>query len=271
MEIKLKKQIEKLEKEIILKSVDLDEDIKDFNVDIQDYSDKNKLITISPRCIRCDLCVDECPVDAIRSSTFVKRAKIEDNCVQCEICAQSCPISCIYVLNSEYGIERDKSVNYYLTEVKVPHRTLKMENISINRDICVGCGACTKFCPTNAITLKEKSFIESQGEKCPSLEPNSRNYSFVNKKLCVGCGSCANLCVQGAIDLKRKIGPVIIYNKIEVNQDTCVGCYLCEDNCPVGAIKLVNGEIVLDDNKCIRCKECSNRCPVGALELKMIE
>jgi Fe-S-cluster-containing hydrogenase component 2 len=42
---------------------------------------------------------------------------------------------------------------------------------------------------------------------------------------------------------------------------------LCEDNCPVAAIKVVDGEIFLNNDKCIRCKECSSRCPVGALNL----
>ena len=47
MEIKLKKQIETLEREITLKSVDLDEDIEDFNVDIHDFNDQEKLIRLS--------------------------------------------------------------------------------------------------------------------------------------------------------------------------------------------------------------------------------
>ena len=36
MEIKLKKQIETLEREITIKSIDIDEDIEDINVDIHD-------------------------------------------------------------------------------------------------------------------------------------------------------------------------------------------------------------------------------------------
>ena len=44
MEIKLKKQIETLEREITLKSVDLDEDVDDFNVDIRDYQDRKSVV-----------------------------------------------------------------------------------------------------------------------------------------------------------------------------------------------------------------------------------
>ena len=112
MEVKLKKQIETLEKEITLKSVDLDEDIEDFNVDIHNYRNTDKLITISPRCVRCNLCVEECPINVISSSTWLKRAKIGEDCVQCEICAQTCPVSCIYVWDAETVIKEDDSVEY---------------------------------------------------------------------------------------------------------------------------------------------------------------
>ena len=271
MEIKLKKQIETLEREITLKSVDLDEDIEDFNVDIHDFNDQEKLITISPRCVRCNLCVEECPIKVISSSTWLKRAKIGEDCVQCEICAQTCPVSCIYVWDAESVIKEDDSVEYTLKEVKVPHRNLKMEDISINREICIGCGACLRYCPTNAISLRTKEFIEAHGEACPSVgaidSEDGHMFSYIDKDRCCGCGSCANLCIQGAISLKRDLGPVVIYSHIDVNQDVCVACELCEDNCPVEAIKVVDGEIFLNNDKCIRCKECTSRCPVGALNL----
>ena len=273
MEIELKKQIEILEREITLKSVDLDEDIEDFNVDIHNYKDNEKLITISPRCVRCNLCVEECPINVISSATWLKRAKIGDGCVQCEICAQTCPVSCIYVWEAEAEIKKDDSVEYTLKEVKVPHRTLKMDDISINREMCIGCGGCLKFCPTNAISLRSKEYIEAHGETCPTSgaidSEDGHMYSYIDKDRCCGCGSCRNLCIQGAISLKRDLGPVVIYSHIDINQETCVGCGLCEDNCPVEAIKVVEGEVILDDDKCIRCKECSSRCPVGALKLVM--
>lgn len=272
MEIKLKKQIETLEREITLKSVDLDEDIEDFNVDIHDYDDEEKLITVSPRCVRCNLCVEECPIGIISSSTWLKRAKIGEDCVQCEICAQTCPVSCIYVWETKAVINKDEGVEYTINEVSVPHRILKMEDISINREVCIGCGSCLKFCPTNAISLRSKEFIEARGEICPQIgaidSEDGHMYSYIDKNRCCGCGSCVNLCIQGAISLKRNLGPVVIYSHIDVNNDICVGCGLCEDNCPVEAITVEDGTVILNNDKCIRCKECSSRCPVGALNLK---
>ncbi len=273
MEIKVKKPIERLEKEIILKSVDLNEDIEDFSVEIQNYKFSEKLMSISPRCIRCNICVEECPVNTISSSTILKTARIGDECVQCEICVQSCPISCIYILETESEIDKDDAVNYTLKDIKVPHRNLRMLDISIDRNYCTGCGSCTKFCPTNAISLESCEYIEAHGESCPDSNDltNSTVYSYVDKDRCIGCGSCVNLCINGVINLKRDLGPVVIYKHVDYNPDLCVGCSLCEENCPVNAAHYVDGNVIVENDKCIRCKECTTHCPVGALELVLNE
>lgn len=266
--MKLKKEIKDLQKEVMLKSADLNEDIEDFKLEANDYKANEKFITISPRCIRCNLCVEECPVDAIKPSTSAKKSKIKDNCVKCEICAQTCPVSCIYVMETSSTInEENEDVEYFLKEKKVPHRILRMENIDINREKCSGCGACIKFCPTNAISLIDKSSIEAADNKSyPNLADGK--YPYIKKSLCVGCGSCANLCSKQAIDLERTLGPVIETKFLDINQDACVECHLCEENCPVEAIKLENGKVILDNEACIRCNVCSTKCPVNALALK---
>jgi H+/Na+-translocating ferredoxin:NAD+ oxidoreductase subunit B len=268
MEMKLKKQMENLQREVILKSVDLDDDIDDFKVDIDAYEVDDKLITISPRCIRCNLCVEECPVDAVSPPNSVKKANIEDNCVKCEICAQSCPVSCIYVMETKSAINKEcDDVEYQLKEIKVPHRVLRMKNISIDRTKCENCGNCVKFCPTNAITLKNKSIIEAADDTSyPFLK--DKDYPYIEEKLCIGCGSCANLCSKGAINLERNLGPVIVTKNLCIDQEACVQCYLCEESCPVDAIKLEGDKVILDNEKCIRCNVCSSKCPVNALTLK---
>lgn len=275
MEITFKKNKENLLREVLLKSADLDEDISDSNIEIGEYFVEDKFITISPRCVRCDLCVKECPINTITSPSFFKRSRIKDNCVKCEICPQTCPVSCIYVLETEATISDNKidnvdnenntlnavdfytadfnSVEYTLKEKKIPHRVLRMEDISIDLSTCDSCGNCIKFCPTNAISM------------------NLDNSLGIDKKLCIGCGSCSNLCPLDAIELKRFLGPVIETKELLINQDTCVECYLCEESCPVEAISLANGKVVLDDDKCIKCNVCSTRCPVSALTLNYLD
>lgn len=271
MEMKLKKEIKNLQKEVMLKSIELDDDVEDFKLKSDDYETNEKFITISPRCIRCDLCFQECPVDSIIPSSSAKKSKIKDNCVKCEICAQTCPVSCIYVMETKSIInEEDENVEYFLKEKKVPHRLLRMENIDIDRNNCGSCGTCTKFCPTNAISLIDKSAIEAADGKIYSNLEDGK-YPFIKKSLCMGCGSCFNLCLQGAINLERTLGPIIEIQFLNINHDACVECNLCEENCPVGAIKLENGKVVIDNKSCIRCNICSKECPVNALSLEEID
>ena len=270
MEIKLKKQMEYLQKEVILHSVDLDDDIDDFKVDIGFYEAEDNLLAISPRCVRCNLCFEVCPVDAISPSTIVKRANIEDNCVKCEICAKSCPIDCVYVIKTKSvmnGEEKEEDIVYSLKKVKVPHRILRLESISIDRTKCESCGDCTKFCPTKAITLKDKSIIEAADDTdYQNLE--DKKYPYIEENICIACGSCANLCPNDNISLERILGPIFVTKTLNINQEACVQCSLCEENCPVEAIKVEADKIVLDDSKCIKCNVCSSKCPVSALNLK---
>lgn len=263
MDITFKKKIEDLEKEISLKSIDFDEDSHSFNIEITKYDADYIVVTISPECARCNICYEVCPVDAIESSTSIKRAIINENCVDCEICAQSCPIKAINVVNADVSIN-DHDVEYKLTDVDIPHRKIKLKSIEVLNEKCAACGTCVKFCPSSAITLKETdhdNLVNKFGEKI---------FAHVNESICIGCGACANVCNENAINVEREIGSLIKTKDLLVDQETCVECLVCEESCPVEAIKLKDGKIVLDKEKCILCDVCSNNCPVGALELKRL-
>lgn len=251
MDVTFKKKKDVLEGEVALKSRDLEDSQEGFKGEIEDCTLNEKFITISPECVRCNLCVEECPVNAIDDSKFTKPAKILDNCVKCEICAQSCPVNCIHVIESTSHVEEEE-VKYHLKDTKVPHRRLRMETIDVDPDKCNSCSNCVKFCPTEAIKVPE-------GE-----------IAFIDKDACVGCGACANVCPEEAIELVRELGPVIKTKELLVDQETCVQCQVCEENCPVDAIKIDEDSVLLDKEKCILCDVCSTKCPVGALKLEMM-
>lgn len=276
MEFKFEKQMDLLEKEVILKSVDLDDDIEDYEVDIDEFQSNETFMAISPRCVRCNLCVEQCPVGAISGSTYSKRARILNNCVKCEVCVETCPVSAIYIFEAEAKIEKGedeiKPLSYSFSEKKIPHRILRLNDITMDRSKCIGCGHCTAYCPTKANKLVSKEFIEKMENQEYENYESGQLYPFINKDLCVGCGSCSNICAQDVYTLDRYLGPVINTKKLIIDDETCVACFLCEDNCPTGAIQLNNDnvpEIVPD--KCIRCNTCSTVCPVGALKLEDID
>lgn len=251
MDVTFKKKKDVFEGEVALKSRDLEDSHEKYTGEIEDCILDDKFITISPECVRCNLCVEECPVNAIEDSKSARPARILDNCVKCEICAQTCPVNCIHVIESSAHV-KDDEVKYHLKDLKVPHRRLRMKEINVNPEKCESCATCVRFCPTGAITVPDDEIAQ------------------IDKDACVGCGACANVCPEGSIELIRELGPVIKIKKLLVDQETCVQCQVCEENCPVDAIKLDGDRVVLDQDKCILCEVCSTKCPVGALKLEMM-
>lgn len=250
MDITFKKDRQTLQNEFIAKSMDVEYGAENFNAEIENFSLNQKFITISPECVRCNLCAEECPIGAIADAKSGNIAKILESCVKCEICAKTCPVGSIHVMKSTATLAKD--VNYQLHEVKVPHRTIKMVKIDVNPEKCRSYGACAKFCPTGAITVEDGKTAQ------------------VNRDICIGCGACVNVCPAGAVELKREVGDIVKTQKLSVDDEICVACGVCEENCPVDAIRLEDERVVITENKCILCEVCSTKCPVAALKLERL-
>ncbi len=271
------KQMKSLEREVLLKSVELDDDGDDFQFELSDFKTEEEIIAVAPKCVRCNTCVGACPVDAIEPANIFRLAKITDKCVKCEICVQTCPVSAIKLIKNvvtfHEGDDEDEGfMEYSVNNVRYYHRTVRMNDIKIDYTQGNNWQDCADLCPTNAFTLEFKEFFDKMGFDTGIDLDDDTLYPYINKKLCIGCSACVEISKNdGAITLDRILGPIVHSRKIEVNHDLCVNCFLCEENCPVDAIRLEDGEVVLDDDKCIRCVECSNHCPVEALKRVEIE
>ena len=266
MDVSFDKQIKSLEREILLKSVEIHDSGDDFQFELNNFASQEEIIAIAPRCIRCNMCVDQCPVDAIEPANIFKIAKITQQCVKCEICVQTCPVSAIKLIDNKVSYdseEGDTAIEYNLASINRPHRVVRMNDISIDYSNLGNYDNCAKFCPTKAFTLEFKSYFEDLNIGI-ELEDDIL-YPAIDEKLCIGCGACVQFCENDSIKLNRTIGPVVHTKNLQVNSDVCVSCYLCEENCPVEAICLEDDKVVLNDDKCIRCINCTSHCPVGAL------
>ena len=272
MNISFDKQISSLEREILLKSVEIHDSGDDFQ--LNKFFSQKEIIAIAPRCIRCNMCVDQCPVDAIEPANIFKIAKITHDCVKCEICVQTCPVSAIKLIDNKVSYnhdEGDEAIEYNLASISRPHRVVRMNDISIDYSDLVNYDNCAKFCPTDAFTLEFKSYFEELGIDVDIELEDDVLYPVINKKLCIGCGACVQFCENDSVKLDRTIGPIVHTKNLEINQDECVNCYLCEENCPVEAIWLDEEKVVLNNDKCIRCINCTSHCPVGALNFVEID
>ncbi|HJJ01726.1 4Fe-4S binding protein [Methanobrevibacter smithii] len=274
MNISFDKQISSLEREILLKSVEIHDSGDDFQFELNKFFSQKEIIAIAPRCIRCNMCVDQCPVDAIEPANIFKIAKITPDCVKCEICVQTCPVSAIKLIDNKVSYnhdEGDEAIEYNLASISRPHRVVRMNDIFIDYSDLANYDNCAKFCPTDAFTLEFKSYFEELGIDVDIELENDVLYPVINKKLCIGCGACVQFCENDSVKLDRTIGPIVHTKNLEINQDECVNCYLCEENCPVEAIWLDEEKVVLNNDKCIRCINCTSHCPVGALNFVEID
>ena len=249
MDITFKKDKKDLQGEVKIKSMEFEHIDEDYQPEIEECSLKQKFITISPECIRCNLCAEECPVGAVTPAKKDRQARITDKCVKCDICAETCPVNAVKIIESTSDVK--EGVEFRVKDVKVPHRKLKLVNITVDQDKCKECESysCLEFCPTRAITMDEGKAV-------------------IDTDLCIGCGACVNVCPDQAITLQRELGPVIETKELLMDQDACVQCQVCEENCPKDAIKIEDDEIVLSRDKCILCDVCTTKCPVGALKLE---
>ena len=184
MDVTFKKDRKELQGEVKIKSMEIEHIDEDFQPEIEECSLKQKFITISPECVRCNLCVEECPVDAITEAKSDKQPRITDKCVKCDICAETCPIGAVKILETTSDVNEE--VKFHVKEEKVPHRKLKLKNITVDEEKCEGSGECVKFCPTSAISMKKGKAV-------------------VDTSLCIGCGACANVCPENAIVLERDL------------------------------------------------------------------
>lgn len=274
MNISFDKQISSLEREILLKSVEIHDSGDDFQFELNKFFSQKEIIAIAPRCIRCNMCVDQCPVDAIEPANIFKIAKITYDCVKCEICVQTCPVSAIKLIDNKVSYnhdEGDDAIEYNLASISRPHRVVRMNDISIDYSDLANYDNCAKFCPTDAFTLEFKSYFEELGIDVDIELEDDVLYPVINKKLCIGCGACVQFCENDSVKLDRTIGPIVHTKNLEINQDECVNCYLCEENCLVEAIWLDEEKVVLNNDKCIRCINCTSHCPVGALNFVEID
>ncbi len=86
-------------------------------------------------CNHCGLCMDMCPVQALKRLTSGTVTLNKNTCVGCQACVAFCPT----------GVMRKAP------RVIVPFK-------------CISCGMCVKACPEGALELKEFEFSEIELE-----------------------------------------------------------------------------------------------------------
>jgi heterodisulfide reductase subunit C/coenzyme F420-reducing hydrogenase delta subunit len=99
-------------------------------------------------------------------------------CSECDLCFEACPqeihISQVIAAVKSLAIDAGYSS--------------PLDTVSVNEDLCSGCGVCVMVCPYEAPSLFEKE-VDGQMDRLSQVD--------VNK--CMGCGTCVAACPLGAI------------------------------------------------------------------------
>jgi len=68
--------------------------------------------------------------------------------------------------------------------------------VSINPDLCIGCGRCFKVCGRDVMTLKgvneEGEIIDLDEDEDDEIE--KKVMAMIDQDACIGCGACARVC-----------------------------------------------------------------------------
>lgn len=192
-------------------------------------------------------------------------------------------------------------------ETKIERKNLSSYYcITLNKDLCNGCGICAQICPKEAI--KEKP---ARIEKGGLVEKPAITFDI---EKCILCGECTVLCPLNALTMKmdeNEIAAVVkneafpfLLKDIQVAKEK-IAVYdynpfndaigkteylqlskckpecgaICQKECPTNAIqvsvqRLEDNQITkiidvnIDQSKCIYCKRCELACPFEAIKVK---
>ena len=131
---------------------------------------------------------------------------------------------------------------------------------------CIGCTACARSCPVEAIS----------GER-------GQRHS-VNAKRCVDCGVCGRTCPKGAVtdEAGRAVAavPRAKWQKPVIDKTLCSACSMCVAVCRANALRIAppafHGDIhvtaeLFDGKKCVGCALCARECPLHAIAMREVE
>jgi len=126
-------------------------------------------------------------------------------------------------------------------------------------ETCIGCTACTKVCPVEAISGENKEL------------------HCIDPSICIDCGACTFVCPVECIRNPRGVKPERIkrrtdWPKPEIIDELCTGCNFCVEVCPFHCLELTDRPFLgvarlVDPKSCVGCSMCEEVCAKNAISV----
>ncbi|HKM41638.1 MAG TPA: 4Fe-4S binding protein [Methanocorpusculum sp.] len=213
------------------------------------------------KCVRCTICNEVCPNNAIINETPIFEGVGEDGV----------PRQNALDAKTTFTLEMDKCTFCGICSVLCPAITLKRVpfnpeflgndgKILWNEALCDACHVCAEACPHDVITVERKVFTKA---KLPGKVS-------INIVRCIFCNWCEQSCPSKAITIRMAFVGVI-----HIDTWKCPGgCSTCVDICPCRALYLpipipvsemnrnsIRPNIAINHKLCNVCGACVNACP----------
>jgi RnfABCDGE-type electron transport complex B subunit len=124
-------------------------------------------------CLGFGTCVNACPFDALSMGADGLPLVDEEKCKACGKCVAACPKHLMYL-----SPERNE------VHVRCSNKDKGPQTRKVCKTGCIACGACTRICPSGAISVVD-------------------NVAIIDDAKCTNCGACAAKCPVKVIEQKQ--------------------------------------------------------------------
>lgn len=171
------------------------------------------------KCTFCGVCVVLCPSNAIeietngRKSIGVVESKVFPTLIrEIEVDVSKCGIECNCLCQDSCPPKAIKVV------LKEKAKSMGIEQVNINRDLCVFCGKCESACPKGAIKVTRpfSGFVKLDATACPEncricvdacptkvITQDTNDTLSVDERFCIYCSACQAVCPEETIAVTR--------------------------------------------------------------------